>query len=128
MLFIFPTLVVIRCLWQLKTVVFLHWCIIRALLFTYGFCHSKNPENLFGLNVPSLSVGVIHHNKLIRTAIANSSHYSSWIFDSKLDCFVTRAQIVCYAETSRVENYGQKFSRSRPNVTKLFTSVIYECL
>jgi len=25
---------VIRHLWQLKTIVFLHWCLIRALLFT----------------------------------------------------------------------------------------------
>jgi hypothetical protein len=32
MYFIFSTPVLIRNLWQLKTVVFLHWCLIRALL------------------------------------------------------------------------------------------------
>ncbi len=33
MLFIFLTLVLIRHLWQLKTFVFLHRCLIRAVLF-----------------------------------------------------------------------------------------------
>ncbi len=32
MLFIFSTLVLIRCPWQLKTVVFLHRCIMRAVM------------------------------------------------------------------------------------------------
>jgi hypothetical protein len=32
MLFIFSTPVLIRHLWQLKTVVFLHWCLIYAVL------------------------------------------------------------------------------------------------
>ncbi len=32
MLFIFSTPVLIRHLWQLKTVVFLHWCLICAVL------------------------------------------------------------------------------------------------
>jgi hypothetical protein len=32
MLFIFSTPVLIRHLWQLKTVVFLHWCLIRTVL------------------------------------------------------------------------------------------------
>ncbi len=35
MLFIFSTLVLIRHLWQLKTVVFLHQCLIRAVLLAY---------------------------------------------------------------------------------------------
>ncbi len=33
MLFIFSTPVLIRHLWQLKTDSFLHWCLIRAVLF-----------------------------------------------------------------------------------------------
>ncbi len=37
MLFIFSTPVLIRHLWQLKTVVFLHWCLIRAVLLTLYF-------------------------------------------------------------------------------------------
>jgi hypothetical protein len=32
MLFIFSTPVLIRCMWQLKTVVFLHWCLMHAVL------------------------------------------------------------------------------------------------
>ncbi len=32
MLFIFSTPVLIQHLWQLKTVVFLHWCLIHAVL------------------------------------------------------------------------------------------------
>ncbi len=35
MLFIFSTPVLIRHLWQLKTVDFLHWCLIRALPLKY---------------------------------------------------------------------------------------------
>ncbi len=37
MLFIFSTPVLIRYLWQLKTVVFLHWCLICAVLL-YHYC------------------------------------------------------------------------------------------
>ncbi len=50
---------------------------------------------------PPSFVGVIQLNKLLRTAIANGSHYSNWIFDSKLDPFVTRAQL--YAMLRRLE-------------------------
>jgi hypothetical protein len=40
MLFIFSTPVLIRHLWQLKTVVFLHWCLICAVsLFTFFKAH-----------------------------------------------------------------------------------------
>ncbi len=35
MLFIFSTPVLVRHLWQLKTVVFLHWCLIRADLLSF---------------------------------------------------------------------------------------------
>ncbi len=31
MLFIFSTLVLIRCLWQLKIVIFIHWCLIHVI-------------------------------------------------------------------------------------------------
>jgi hypothetical protein len=42
MLFIFSTPVVIRHLWQLKTVVFLHWCLICAILiYTFSVTHGK---------------------------------------------------------------------------------------
>ena len=34
MLFVFSTQVLIRHMWQLKTVVFLHWCLICALLLS----------------------------------------------------------------------------------------------
>ncbi len=34
MLFIFSTRVLIRHLWQLKTVVFVHWCLIHVVLLT----------------------------------------------------------------------------------------------
>ncbi len=35
MLFIFSMPVLIRCLWQLKTVVLLHWCLICAVLLAF---------------------------------------------------------------------------------------------
>jgi hypothetical protein len=35
MLSIFSTPELIRHLWQLKTVVFLHWCLIRAVILRY---------------------------------------------------------------------------------------------
>ncbi len=34
MLFIFSMPMLIRHLWQMKTVVFLHWCLIRAVLLS----------------------------------------------------------------------------------------------
>ncbi len=37
MLFIFSKPVLIRHLWQLKTAVFLHWCLICAVLLQYSF-------------------------------------------------------------------------------------------
>ncbi len=40
MLFIFSTPVLIRHLWQLKTVIFLHWCLMHAVLFV-GEIHSQ---------------------------------------------------------------------------------------
>ncbi len=47
MLFIFSTPVSIRHMWQLKTVVHLHWCLIRAVqLFCYLSTHSKKPLQL----------------------------------------------------------------------------------
>jgi hypothetical protein len=36
MLFIFSTPVLIRHLWQLKTIVFLRWCLICTVLLTFG--------------------------------------------------------------------------------------------
>jgi len=36
MLFIFSTPVLIRHLWQLKTVVVLHWCLIHSILLMIG--------------------------------------------------------------------------------------------
>ena len=38
MWFIFSTKVLIRHLWQLKTAVFLHWCLICALSFGLWAC------------------------------------------------------------------------------------------
>jgi hypothetical protein len=47
MLFTFSTLVLIRHLWQLKTVVFLHRCLIRAVLLLYllHLIKSSNPTS-----------------------------------------------------------------------------------
>jgi hypothetical protein len=39
MLFIFSTIVLIRHLWQLKPVVFLHWCLICAVPLSYDDNH-----------------------------------------------------------------------------------------
>ncbi len=39
-LFIFSTPVIIRCLWQLKTVVVLHWCLICIVIFWPYFQHT----------------------------------------------------------------------------------------
>jgi hypothetical protein len=41
MLLIFSTPVLIRHLWQLKTVVFLHWCLIRTVLLFTSVKHSS---------------------------------------------------------------------------------------
>jgi hypothetical protein len=44
MLFIFSTPVLIRHLWQLKTVVFLHWCLICTLLLCSAYVQSGNTK------------------------------------------------------------------------------------
>ncbi len=47
MLFIFSTPVLIRHLWQLKTIVFLHWCLICAVLL----CWQNNVGKSFDFQV-----------------------------------------------------------------------------
>ncbi len=47
MLFIFSTTVLIRHLWQLKTVVFLHWCLICVVLFDEVGYHLKYCHVIF---------------------------------------------------------------------------------
>jgi hypothetical protein len=54
----FSTPVLIRCLWQLKTVVFLHRCLIHTLLlkpnqFVNGTAHIKNVHNCLNTNIYS---------------------------------------------------------------------------
>ena len=43
MLLIFSTPVLIRHLWQLKTVVFLHWCLICAALLNLAIWVAQQP-------------------------------------------------------------------------------------
>ncbi len=43
---IFSTPVLIRHLWQFKTIVFLHWCLIRAVLLQL-VCFSSSPSELW---------------------------------------------------------------------------------
>ncbi len=51
MLFIFSTPVIIRHLWQLKTIVFLHWCLIRTVLLheTINLVPKKKMNQYLGL-------------------------------------------------------------------------------
>ena len=50
MLFIFSTSVLIRHMWQLKTVVFLHWCLICTVLLgslLFVLCSPRCPRKTF---------------------------------------------------------------------------------
>ena len=61
MLFIFSTPVSIRLLWQLKTVVavvFLHWCLIHALLLLNTNIYSN--VDTFGGQCSNLYLNVVH--------------------------------------------------------------------
>jgi hypothetical protein len=44
MLFMLSTPMLIRHLWKLKTVIFLHWCLIHALLLTKTFLRVGKTE------------------------------------------------------------------------------------
>ncbi len=46
MLFIFSTPVSIKHLRQLKTVIFLHWCLLRAVPFERKIIYSIGPRNV----------------------------------------------------------------------------------
>jgi hypothetical protein len=48
---IFSTLVLIRHLWQLKTVLFWHWCLIHALLLCRIICFMAEPISSKSWNV-----------------------------------------------------------------------------
>ncbi len=54
MLFIFSTLVLIRHRWQLKTAIFLHWCLMRAVLLQLFTKHTKMIK--MALKMPSPKV------------------------------------------------------------------------
>ncbi len=53
-MFIFSMLVLIRHLWQLETVVFLHWCLIHAPILSQFFVN-KITSNMEG--------GKVYHQK-----------------------------------------------------------------
>ncbi len=51
MLFIFPTSVLIRHLWQLKTLVSLHWCPICVVPLVYWSCPLPEYHNRYSLEL-----------------------------------------------------------------------------
>ena len=53
MLFIFSTPVFIRHLWQLKTIVFLQWCLIRSFLLQ-TFVKNHTILSFFGPKMPRI--------------------------------------------------------------------------
>ena len=81
MLFTFSTPELIRHLWQLKTVVFLHWCLVHAVLMgrlgantpAYRMlCHNLSYQN--GWDQLFESNGTVHIRHLCRKTAVLSCH------------------------------------------------------
>jgi hypothetical protein len=77
MLFIFSTPVLIRHLWQLTTVVFLHWCLMCAVLLL-GYCIPCSSHKTF-------------YNNLTTTIICWGSHSFTKIWLKSLIHFCNKA-------------------------------------
>ncbi len=69
MLFVFSTPVLIRHLWQLKTVVFLHWCLICVVLL-------YNHRNLYCVSF-MLSVADMSFSLMLNVIYSKSVRFSS---------------------------------------------------
>ncbi len=100
MLFISSTPVLIRHLWQLKTVISLHWCLIRALLLHHRIAvhylsivvdawqikngppdmsKLKHRSNLLRHFSPTVSVKIVIYRRFYSITFAPSKLYSSLI-------------------------------------------------
>ncbi len=69
MLFMFSAPVLIRHLWQLKTVVFLHWCLIHVVLLVVAIAIELLNRQIHGL----VKVAVILVEFSISHKVANNS-------------------------------------------------------
>ncbi len=71
MLFIFSTPVLIRHLWQLKTVVFLHWCLIHSLISIFMLlCHLWIKDSYSYFSLVSLLLSSFCHWLFAKLRIA----------------------------------------------------------
>ena len=59
LMFIFSTPVLIRHLWQLTTVVFLHWCLINAVLLDHQCVLPRIHETRLYLMVPKYKISML---------------------------------------------------------------------
>ncbi len=84
MLFIFSTPDLIRHLWELKKVAYLHWCLIQAVLLTSLFCFGFNKISFF---TPFLIFDFFHFG-VIKDWLLKWMVSSSFWF---LLCFVNNA-------------------------------------
>jgi hypothetical protein len=110
MLFIFSTPVLIRHLWLLKTVVFLHWCQIPAV----------KPSTIFvNKSVPKWSP-ILHSNPYRRERLSKVDLQSRWA--------ALRIQILFFNKTS-YGNYEVNCTEPSPSVsfTWLSSSLAYKC-
>ncbi len=105
MLFIFSTLQLIRHLWQLKTIVFLHWCLICTLLLV-----------LWLSKLVCLSLSVTY--TLFACTNQHSSLFRCWILSNRLKSCMKKPHCrgisikPCLSEFQNVEENLWQFSWS----------------
>ncbi len=85
MLFIFSVLALIRHVWQLKTVVFLHWCLIHVVLL-HGTRYFRGPPWLNESTLTGLPQAMLSYN-------ANSLYIMHYLqMDTQPSCQTTSAE------------------------------------
>ena len=141
MLFIFSMPVLVRHLWQLKTIIFLYWCLIRAVLFLSCSIlaqrfnlisvykqHSQHNHKNCKIHQNSIQTFVLRVVKMIILFLVSFCkvpfRITLWYFDSSCslqksidsNCYINQLQIYYILKGPGA------------NVMKLFTAVSYEFL
>ncbi len=96
MLFNFSTPVLIKHLWQLKTVVFLHWCLICALLLLMSVAlqsHKITRLLVLVMNMPCVKLSFVQEEEIrgrVHQVIARHCHQTKELLrPSRCQCYNT---------------------------------------
>jgi hypothetical protein len=105
--------VLIRYLWQLKTVVFLHWCLICTVLFQFSFNQTDiTRAYYFKVSYRCLLLSIW---RIIKLCIWYN--LSSWTASAVRNCKTVNVnktqQLICNVTVSTYLSYSRAYTRDR---------------